>query len=130
MRRKPKILVIDDEYEICEFTKAMLEKTNKFDAITTANAAEGIALAKTQHPDLILLDVAMPDMDGPQVAEAIRQDPRTKDIPIVFLTGLTNKKELDNNNGIIGGNFFIAKPTDNKELVARIESILQEAKQQ
>lgn len=130
MWRKPKILIIDDEYDICEFTKSMLEKTKKFDAITTTKAAEGIVLAKTQHPDLILLDLSMPDMDGSQVAEAIRQDSATKDIPIVFLTGLANKKELDNNSGIIGGNFFIAKPADKEELVERIESILQKAKQQ
>lgn len=129
MWHKPKILVIDDEYDICEFTKSMLEKTRKFDAIATTKAAEGIVLAKTQAPDLILLDLSMPDMDGSQVAEAIRQDSGTKDIPIIFLTGLANKKELDNSSGIIGGNFFIAKPADNKELVERIESILQKAKQ-
>jgi len=128
MGKKTKILIIDDEEDICHFLKSGLERTKKFEVLTSTQADRGIVLAKTFHPDLILLDISMPEMDGSQVAEALRADTSTKDIPVVFLTALARKEEVEEGSGMIGGHLFIAKPVETKELIDRIESILNTGK--
>jgi len=124
MLGKVKILVIDDEEDICHFSKSILEKTGKFEVLTSTDALAGINLAKTHKPDLILLDINMPGMDGGAVAQNLRESKSTSEIPIVFLTALLRKVEAEENTGKIGGHFFIAKPVEPKELVKKIESIL------
>ncbi|RJO63816.1 MAG: response regulator [Candidatus Omnitrophota bacterium] len=118
---KKRILVIDDEEEICQFTKSVLEKTGRFEVNYTTKSQEGIALAKSFHPDLVLLDVFMPEMDGGDVAAALAQDKATKDIRIVFLTALALKSEVEESAGEIAGHPFIAKPVTSDELITRID---------
>lgn len=125
--KKAKILIIDDEEEIGLYLKARLEKTGGFQAWATANPYEGIGLAKDNHPDLILLDVVMPEMDGTEVAERLARDPSTKDILIVFFSVLAEVQEVEKNEGTIGGRPFIPKNIDGKEIVARIEELLRQA---
>ena len=124
MLKKAKILVIDDEEDICHFSKSILEKTTKFEVLVCTNALEGIEMAKKHLPDLILLDINMPHMDGGGVAQSLLESKSTSSIPIVFLTALLRKAEAEENTGEIAGRFFIAKPVDPKELVQRIKSIL------
>lgn len=119
-----KILIIDDEEDFCHFVKLNLEKTGKFKVLVATKAVEGIHLAKSNQPDLILLDILMPEMDGIQVAEYLLEDQSTKKIPIAFLTALAKKKEVKDSFGIIGGRVFIAKPVTPEELIARIEPLL------
>ena len=126
MSDKAKILIIDDEEDICYFSKSILEGTGKFEVIVTTNAKEGIELAKIHKPALILLDIFMPDMDGSQVAECLLGNESTKTIPIVFLTALVKEKDLEQDTGQIGGRYFIPKPVTSKELVAKVETILTE----
>ena len=124
MAEKKKILIIDDEKDFAHFIKLNLESTNKFEVIPSATGKEGIILAKTNKPDLILLDIFMPEMDGSMVAERLLDDAATKDIPIVFLTALVTKRDVGAKGGVIGGRHVIAKPVTPDELISTINSVL------
>ena len=125
MAEKAKILIIDDEEYICHLIKLILEKTNKFKVLISTTGQEGIELSKTNKPDLILLDILMPGMSGTAVAERLLEDTSTKDIPIVFLTGVVTKQDVEASKGMIGGRNFIAKPVTPEEVISAIRSVLQ-----
>ena len=84
----------------------------------------GLEAAKEFRPDLILLDVIMPDIDGGQVAAQIKADSQIKDTPIVFLTAIVSKKETVSLGSNIGGQAFITKPLSPNEIVTSIEKHL------
>lgn len=122
------ILAVDDEESFTFFVKLNLQSQAKAGCdfkVTTANSGEeALKLAKSLRPDLILLDIMMPDMSGAQVAEELLLDARTKDIPIIFVTALVMKDEVVKEAGRMGGREFIAKPVSKEELISRIESTL------
>jgi len=127
MMEKPiRILAIDDEESFTFFVKLNLQKEARYDfKVTTANSGkEGLKLARIGRPDLILLDIMMPDMSGTEVAEALLADARTKNIPIIFVTAVVQKREVEEVAGVMGGREFIAKPVSIEELVNRIEATL------
>lgn len=117
---KKKILVIDDEEDFTKLIKLNLEQTGEFEVKTENSATEGIATAKQFKPDLIFLDILMPDMKGDELAYELKADEVTKDIPIVFLTALVTKEQVKEGHGFIGGRPFIAKPVNVEELAAYI----------
>ena len=80
------ILIIDDEKEYCKLTKINLQGSGEFRVLEAGNGKEGIKLAKKFAPDLILLDIMMPRMDGFEVLQALKKDPKTMAIPVVMLT--------------------------------------------
>jgi DNA-binding response OmpR family regulator len=120
------ILVVDDEESFTFFVKLNLQtKTRHAFKVTTAGSGEeGLKLARAIKPDLILLDIMMPGMCGTEVAEKLLMDARTKTIPIIFLTAIVQKDEVDEQAGLMGGREFIAKPVGKEELIDRIETIL------
>ena len=118
---KKKILIIDDEERFAHLVKLNLEKTGNYEVMAQNKGSLGLATAKSFKPDLILLDILMPDMEGGDVAYEIEEDKDTKDIPIVFLTAVAEKKEVEIGRGLIGGHPFIAKPISAKELIGVIE---------
>ena len=124
--KRAKILIIDDEEDICVHLKSILEREGKFEVWDTTNQVEGIALAKSSHPDLILLDLIMPEMDGSQVAESLHDNPSTKDILIVFSSVLAESRFIEQHRGVVGGHPFISKFVPKEELIARLEELLQE----
>ncbi len=126
---KKKILMIDDEVDFCYFTKKNLEKTKEFDVAVENSAEKGIKTAIELKPDLILLDIIMPELDGSEVAFRLVNDARTKDIPIVFLTCLAEEKDLNEFDGLklIGGRRFVSKPCQTSELIKIIKEVLEEA---
>lgn len=124
MLTKKKILIIDDEEDICMFSKSSLERTGKFNVITSTDSVAGLQLAKSEMPDLILLDVNMPVMDGGAVAQELSGSNATKSIPIIFLTALLKKEEVQESEGKINRHYFLAKPVSPKELAEKIESVL------
>ena len=81
-------------------------------------------LARTQKPDLILLDIVMPGMMGTQVAEELLQDPVTASISVIFVTAIVKKEEAEREMGFLGGRMFIAKPVVVDELLKKIDSLL------
>lgn len=125
---KTKIMMIDDEEDICVLTKSALEKTGKFEVIYSTEARKGVELAKSVLPDLILIDIVMPDMSGEEVMENLVNNPGTKHIPKAFLTALVQDSDTQNPLALIGEYYFIPKPIAPKELIARIEVILMQKK--
>ncbi|HOU36208.1 MAG TPA: response regulator [Candidatus Omnitrophota bacterium] len=118
-----KILIIDDEADICNFSKRILERTGKFEAFTTQDSQDGLSIARDKRPDLILLDINMPKLDGGEVAQALSESTLTSGIPIVFITALMKKEELDQ-EGRVNKHFFLPKPISPDELVTKVEQIL------
>lgn len=120
---KKKILLIDDEEDFCFFVKRNLEKTGRFEILTATSGSAGLALASKERPDLILLDIVMPEISGGQVAELLFENPKTRMIPILFITAIASRREVQSHEGIIGGRNFIAKPVTPAELMAKIDGI-------
>ena len=123
---KKKILIIDDEEALCNLLKLNIESTGNYEVTTASDSREGLAMTRQAEFDLILLDLMMPHMDGTEVAERIMANPKTKHIPIVFLTALAEKRQVEDNMGTIGGRNFIAKPVTTEQLIARMEEVLSE----
>ena len=118
---KKKILIIDDEEKFTKYVKLNLESTGDYEVVVASNGLSGIEAAKAFKPDLILLDVMMPDMDGSEVSEKLKDHQDCKDIPVVFLTAIVTKKEVDKKGSRIGGHPFIAKPVTLENLISDIE---------
>ena len=117
-----KILVVDDDTAINELIKVNLELAY-YQVITALDGNKGYALAKQELPDLIILDVMMPEVDGYTVAKRIRENESTKDIPILMLTALgmlQNKVEGFN----IGVDDYLVKPFEMEELLVRVKALL------
>ena len=124
---KKKILMIDDEEDFCFFTKKNLEKTRDFEVVVETSAERAVRTAVEQKPDLILLDIIMPELDGSEVAFRLVNDSRTKDIPIIFLTCLAEEKELGRYDGLnlVGGRPFVPKPCKTPDLIRSINEVLE-----
>jgi len=125
---KKKILLIDDEEDFCFFVKLNLEKTGKYEVLTTTSGSRGIIMASKEQPDLILLDIIMPEISGGQVAEQLLESPKTKDIPVLFITAIASRREVQSQEGVIGGRQFIAKPVTPEEIMAKIDTVFKQKK--
>jgi CheY-like chemotaxis protein len=123
MPERSKIVVIDDEEDFCEFVKWSLECTGRFEVLVSNDGPSGIVLAQTEEPELILLDINMPQMNGAEVADRLLHSDDTKDIPIAFITGLLQKEEVSERRGYIHGFPFITKPVTKDELVQQVNSV-------
>ena len=117
-----RILLVDDEPDIVLTLKRRLE-ANGYEVLTASKGSEAIEMVRRDRPDLILLDILMPDMDGTQVSHAIRQEPETRSIPIIFLTALQTKRDESERGQMVGNELIFAKPFDSKKLLSQIESI-------
>lgn len=118
-----KVLIIDDEEFFCRAIKKALESRSAFHVLTATRGDDGIRLAKTQKPDIILLDIMMPDVDGNDVAKELSESPITASIPVLFVTALISREEVRKSGGVIGGRNFIAKPVIIDELIKKINAI-------
>jgi len=117
---KTRILVVDDEASVTRGIRLNLEAVD-YEVRTENRAEDALAAARDFRPDLILLDVMMPGMDGGDVAGQMREDAALKDIPIVFLTALTSNRETGGHEMISGPTLYLAKPVVLSELVKCIE---------
>jgi len=118
---KKRILLIDDSRDVTMLVEALL-KYNNYDVDTALTASEGIRKSETRH-DLILLDRTLPDIEGLEVCRMLRKKENLKQVPIIFLTGCDTVQDIT--DGLyIGGDDYVTKPFDNKELLARIEVAL------
>jgi len=123
---KKKILIIDDEKGFTDLIKSVLEDTGKYTAIAENDGKKGLDTAMAVLPDLILMDLMMPVFDGPYVAQRLKDNEATKDIPIIFLTGAITPDEEKSRGGVIGGHPFIAKPVPLKTLLIAVEKNLKD----
>jgi two-component system alkaline phosphatase synthesis response regulator PhoP len=125
MAMKPKVLIVDDEKNVTAVIRAYLDATGIYETETANSGQEGLEKARLFHPDLILLDVMMPDFGGDVFADKAKKDPVLRNVPIVFLTGIVTKEEVKASGGTIGGFAYLAKPvTRSEELTSCIEAHL------
>lgn len=122
-RRKARILMIDDEKDLCYFVKANLEMVGNYEVITAISGKEGLRAAFWHKPDIILLDVMMPVMDGFEVLKKLKEDVKTETIPVVMLTAKADDESKMKAAGLFGDDYLI-KPVEFKTLKGRIDSIL------
>ncbi len=121
---KKRILVVDDEPVLTRMVKMNLERTGKYEVRTVNQGAMALKAAHEFMPNLIFLDVMMPDMSGDEVSQQLREDPVLAGIKVIFLTAIVTRAETSAMGGEIGGNEFLAKPVKTEELVATIERVL------
>lgn len=119
---RPKILIVDDERFFAELLTECLAELDA-DFLYARNGASALRRAKEGGPDLILLDLVMPDLDGFEVAKALKQQPETREIPIIFLTGVSRAEQRV--EGLeLGAEDYITKPFHAPEVVARVRKAL------
>ena len=115
---KKRILVVDDEPSITRMLKLNLEQTGEYQVTTENVSREAVAAAERFLPDLMLLDVMMPGLDGGNLASQLQSHPQLKTVPIVFLTAAVTHEEIKQRHGMVGGLPFLAKPVNLKEVLA------------
>ncbi len=115
-----KILIADDEGQVVDVVAGILDAAGHR-VLTAIDGEEALRRVYETHPDLVLLDIKMPRKDGATVAQQLRDDPRTRDIPVVFLTGLIRPTEADHRGGRSRRNLFLAKPFDSAELLRVVD---------
>lgn len=123
---KIKILVVDDEPNIVQTLQDRLEM-NDYLVVTANNGKEGLETALRERPDIILLDVIMPVMDGHEMLEALRQNPEGKDCSVIMLTARSQMQDIARANAC-GIEDYIVKPFDLSELLEKIETIVESRK--
>ncbi len=119
-----KILVVDDEAILTKMVKMNLERTGNYQVRTENEGSKALQAAREFKPDLIFMDVMMPDMSGDEAIAEIRDDPNLSSTPYVFMTAIVSKSETEEMGSSIGGNEFLAKPVKTEELISTIERIL------
>lgn len=118
-----RVLIIDDEEDTREIAKMSLSILGGLDVIDAENGKEGIEVASRERPDVILLDMMMPIMDGPSTLEALRSNDVTRDIPVIFLTAKAMTSEIEKLKRM-GARGVLTKPFDPTTLASQVQAIL------
>lgn len=119
---QPRVVVVDDEAIVCESLRLSLVQQG-FRASAVDDASRALAAIRAEKPDLVVLDLYMPGVDGREIARALKADPATKDIRILMLTG--SNEAVDVVTGLdAGASDYVKKPVDGETLVAKIRSML------
>ena len=122
MRTPPRILIVEDNPASLDIMQARLT-ANNYEVITATDGEEGLTMAREKQPDLILLDIMMPKMDGLEVCRRLKEDSSLTFIPIIMVTAKTDSKDVV--AGLeAGGDEYLTKPVDHTALVARVKSML------
>lgn len=119
-----KVLLIDDEMGFCHFTKQNLEQMGPYQVETASDAREGLMIAEKGRPDVILLDVMMPEMDGFEVLEKLKQQASTASIPVLMLTALGDDRSQQIASSLYDDD-YIVKPVTSEMLKSRIDKALE-----
>ena len=121
------ILTVDDEERVLQLINDILSSKG-YDVLTAGNGKEAIRKSKKSLPDLIIMDIMMPDLDGAEAVKLLKEDPSTKDIPILFLSGIIMKEEGKPDMDInVGGDFYsaLSKPFGAQELLTAVDKVLE-----
>lgn len=121
--RRWRILVVDDEPGLTRLLKLNLEDSGRYVVREENRGARALASARAFHPDLILLDIIMPDISGGEVAVQLQADPRLKRTPVIFLTALISSEQAERASQA-GGNQYLTKPVTFEELLSSIRTQL------
>ena len=120
-----KVLIIDDEEDVRYIARISLGRVEGMTVLEASSGEEGLAVARAEAPDCILLDVMMPDMDGEATLDALRQDPATSSIPVVFLTAVVMTEDIRRLKAL-GAQGVIRKPFDPRSLGRTLREVLDE----
>ena len=120
--QKIKILIVDNEVRLLRLHEQTLVRTGKFEIRTENRGSNALNAARAFKPDLILLDIIMPDMGGEKIAQQIRDDAELCHIKIILLSSLLTKQETGNTGKMIGGHMCLAKPVRGDDLIYCIEN--------
>jgi CheY-like chemotaxis protein len=115
--RLPRILVVDDEAGFTRLMKMNLEATGRYVVHAENDPQKAFHAATEFHPDLVLLDIMMPGLDGGDVASRFKNDAHLKRVPVIFLTATVRRAEVDARHGDFGGEHFLSKPIALPELL-------------
>lgn len=118
---KRRILIVDDEQVFARLLKLNLERTGCYEVATEARGREALGAAQAFRPDLILLDVIMPDLNGKEVAKQLEATPALRRVPIVFVTAAVSRDELADDPQPLGRHACLAKPVRLEEVLNCIE---------
>ncbi len=121
---KKKILVVDDEMELVELMKIRLEASG-YEVVKAYDGQEGLDTAKLEKPDLILLDIMMPKMDGYKVCALLKKDARFQKIPVILFSAKAQKEDADLAREV-GADLYITKPFEASVLLANIQKLIKE----
>ena len=119
---KKKILIVDDEIEMVEM-ETMRLKASGYEVMAAYDAQSGLRKAREWMPDLIILDIMLPQMDGYQVCYALKRDTKCQDIPIILVSAVDQKYD-EGLGGKAGADFYIAKPFEPSILLAKIKELV------
>jgi len=118
--KKPLIMIVDDIPRNIQILASFLDREN-FEIVAATNSKESITMVKELNPDLILLDIMMPEKDGYSICKTLKSDNNTKEIPIIFMTAKSGSDDIIKGFEV-GGNDYITKPFKPQELLARVKS--------
>ena len=121
-----KILIVDDDHDLSDLTKSVLVRGG-YEVLISHDSSMGIDMAKKQKPDLILMDIMLPGMNGAEVVKLLKSEPIIRDIPVIFLTALLSDADKYDTAGIqVDGKHYtaIAKPYEIKDLLEKVKKIL------
>lgn len=121
---KKRILLVDDEPALTRMMRLNLEQTGLYEVREENRGSDALATARAFKPDLIFLDVMMPDVGGDEIAAQIDEAPDLAHVRYVFLTAIVTKRETGNGAAQISGKTFIAKPVKREELLAAVAELL------
>lgn len=123
MGRKKKILIVDDERDIVKALTIRLQSSG-YEVVSAFDGAQALFMAHKETPDLVLLDIRMPAGDGFSVAEKLKESERTRQMPVIFLTG-SPERNAEGRATALGARFYIKKPYDPEELLDAVKRALQ-----
>jgi len=118
---KKRILVVDDEPEFTNVLRQSLESHGYYEVREENDAENARAAAREFDPDVVLLDIMMPEMEGSEVAAVLKQDPLTRDVPVIFLTALVSRDDAPTGSCSSGGHTFLPKDIRLEKLIRCIE---------
>lgn len=123
--KKKKILVVEDEPDIMTYLTTLFQD-NGYDTITAENGLKGLEMAKTEKPDLMTLDLAMPEQSGVRTFRLHKRDPELKDMPVIIITGVGESMEtyLKKLGGFTDPDGFMSKPIDRDKLLKMVADLL------
>jgi excisionase family DNA binding protein len=120
---KRKVLIVDDDQELVELIVDMLEKDGRFEVRTVNNGFDAGMMVKEYHPDLIVLDIMLPDINGKEVCQRVRTDKTMDDVRIICISGMVEEEKIEDLKNA-GANDFLHKPFEVETLIERMCSLL------
>lgn len=124
MEKKRSILIVDDDVDVSQVVKMMLEKTGLYAVNICNRGSEAVKTIQETRPELVLLDIMMPGADGTEIADRIKNDKSLAHTKIVFMTSLISQEEVLRNSEI-GGRTFISKPISGEALLQRVKGFFE-----